>query len=163
MMVNQIGISATVHAMKNNVIFQLMVNKFFDGKTGELDCIAFPDMGEFGQGITNHLFYCQHMALTGKLPPAFIVTAKIAEGVSANRSDERKKSEAEHDIHRTMRYLKFKRSSCGVCGATRSTDGKSLSLCAKCRSVAYCCSEHQRFHWKRGGHKQQCNYVGKMM
>ena len=27
----------------------------------------------------------------------------------------------------------------------------------KCESVSYCCREHQLFHWKKGGHKQQCS------
>ena len=54
MMVHPIGNVATVDAMKNNIIFQLMVNKFFDAKVGKLDVFRFPDRGEYGQGKAAH-------------------------------------------------------------------------------------------------------------
>ena len=28
--------------------------------------------------------------------------------------------------------------------------------CARCRAVLYCSQEHQRLHWKEGGHKRHC-------
>ena len=28
--------------------------------------------------------------------------------------------------------------------------------CARCRAVLYCSQEHQRLHWKEGGHKRRC-------
>ena len=28
--------------------------------------------------------------------------------------------------------------------------------CAQCRAVFYCSEEHQRLHWKKGGHKRYC-------
>ena len=113
-------------------------------------------------GITNYLFYSKHMALTGDLPPAFIVTATIAADTGGSRSDNTEDFKADNDIQSTIKHLKIKRTLCGVCGATRSTNGDPLSVCAKCQSVAYCCSEHQKLHWKQGGHKQQCNLMDKI-
>ena len=44
-----------------------------------------------------------------------------------------------------------------VCGATRTSNGSRLLVCSRCESVAYCCAdEHQKIHWKSGGHKQEC-------
>jgi len=47
-----------------------------------------PEGHLYGEGITNYFFYNQHMTITGRLPPAFIVTATIvAKGVGSNSGD----------------------------------------------------------------------------
>ena len=28
--------------------------------------------------------------------------------------------------------------------------------CVRCKAVFYCSEEHQRLHWKKGGHKRRC-------
>jgi hypothetical protein len=157
MMAQTIDNQLTVDAMQNNIITQLMVNKFFDGETGTLMMLKCPQEEEYGKGIENYFFYNQHMTMTGRLPPAFIVTATIAEGVGIKSGDSTD-DERVVDISRTIKSLKIKHTSCAVCGATRSTNnGGRLATCSSCESVAYCSREHQILHWKKGGHKQQCS------
>ena len=161
MMINPVGHPDTVNAMKNSVILQLVINKFFDGQVPELLMVTFPGMKLYGQGITNYIFYTGHMEMTDRLPPAFIVTASVAEGVDGASNGGRGNTSAETEgevtnIERTMRSLMIKKTACAVCGATKSTNGNRLSVCSRCESVAYCCAEHQKIHWKSGGHKQQC-------
>ena len=121
------------------------------------------------------------------MPPAFIVTATVAEDAGSTSSAYTQMKSDKQTVNHfcsTIKSLKIKRSSCAVCGATRSTNGGSLSTCSKvnilnhiyiddfstylitltcfyqsykCESVSYCCREHQLFHWKKGGHKQQCS------
>jgi hypothetical protein len=154
---------ATFESMKNNIILQLMVNKFFRCGCGDQSIPQpipqFPHLDLYGEGISNFFYYTQHMARSGKLPEAFIVTASVARDVGSIGSETNADVEEvnTNGICRTLKSLKIKRSSCAVCGATRSTSGDHLSRCAKCESVAYCCQEHQAFHWKKGGHKQQCS------
>jgi len=163
MVLNPVGRPETVDAMRKSVVLQLVINKFFDGQTGDLFICTVPGMDKYGQGITNFLFYTQHLSITGRLPPAFIVTASIAEVVDAASGDNGENNSADSvdgnastNLERTMRKLTIKKSSCAVCGATRSPNGTRLSVCSRCESVAYCCAEHQKIHWKSGGHKQQC-------
>ena len=99
------------------------------------------------------------MTLTGRLPPAFIIKASIAKSVDGN-SAENDSIHGNHEllnIERTIKSLRIKKTSCGVCGATRATNGNKLLLCSRCKSVAYCCVNHQKLDWKSGGHKQQCS------
>ena len=42
---------------------------------------------------------------------------------------------------------------CVVCDA-RPTEGNKLFKCARCRSVVYCCRDHQKAHWKE--HRKTC-------
>ena len=42
---------------------------------------------------------------------------------------------------------------CKFCFEVRK-EGSGLSACARCKSVSYCCVEHQKAHWK--AHKPQC-------
>lgn len=159
MVLNPIGHPDTVDAMRNSAILQLTINKFFDGQTGDLLLFTFPGKGNWGQGITNFLFYRKHLSITGKLPPAYIVTASVAKSVGAasddgNTSAENGDRNASADLERTMRKLRIKKSSCGVCGVTRTSNGSRLLVCSRCESVAYCCAEHQKIHWK--WHKQEC-------
>mmetsp|Transcript_36897 Transcript_36897/g.75211 ORF Transcript_36897/g.75211 Transcript_36897/m.75211 type:complete len:468 (+) Transcript_36897:286-1689(+) len=163
MMLHPVGHPNTVDAMRNSVILQLMINKFFNGQTGELLMHTFPAMNLYGSGITNFLFYTRHLSITGRLPPAFIVKASVAEGVdgasisdSGNASAENVEGDVSTNLERTMRKLTIRKTSCAVCGATRSPTGTRLLVCSRCESVAYCCAEHQKIHWKSGGHKQQC-------
>ena len=41
-----------VDVMKDNIILQLMVNKFFDGKAGEMLLPKFPNLLEYGEGLS---------------------------------------------------------------------------------------------------------------
>lgn len=161
MVLNPVGHPDTVDAMRNSIILQLMINKFFDGQTGDLLLCTFPGKGNWGQGITNFLFYTKHLSITGRLPPAFIVTASVAKGVGAvsnigntSESDENNRTAPTTDLERTMRKLTIRKSSCAVCGVTRTADGSRLLVCSRCESVAYCCADHQKIHWK--WHKQEC-------
>ena len=45
--------------------------------------------------------------------------------------------------------------SCEVCGVLSCLDGSKLLVCSACRSVQYCCKEHQKEDWKY--HKRVCN------
>ena len=105
------------------------------------------------------------MAITGRLPPAFIVTASVAEGVVGgssicnNNAGGIEEQDTDTNIRSTVKCLRVRHASCAVCGTTRSTMGGVLSTCGTCESVAYCCREHQVFHWKQGGHKQQCSVL----
>lgn len=113
-------------------------------------------------GIGNYFFYNLHMELTGRMPPAFIIKASITKSVDGNNCSnaERDCIHGDHallNIERTIKSLRIKKTSCGVCGATRATNGNKLLLCSRCKSVAYCCVNHQKLDWKSGGHKQQCS------
>ncbi|KAL7411648.1 hypothetical protein BDY24DRAFT_395602 [Mrakia frigida] len=37
---------------------------------------------------------------------------------------------------------------------TKLKDGEEMMACGKCKSIRYCCREHQRAHWKK--HKKSC-------
>jgi hypothetical protein len=51
MIENPIGHPDTVNAMRNNVVLQLMINKFFHGQEGRLVLVPqFPQMDKYGQG-----------------------------------------------------------------------------------------------------------------
>jgi len=45
---------------------------------------------------------------------------------------------------------------CGASGCSRhqKLNGGALQVCSRCRSVRYCCAEHQKEHWKE--HKAVC-------
>jgi len=46
---------------------------------------------------------------------------------------------------------------CSVCGLLKEhTNDKALKLCSHCRRVYYCGVGCQRWHWKHGGHKEEC-------
>ena len=159
MVLKPIGHPDTVDAMRNSIILQLVINKFFYGQTGDLLLFTVPLKGNWKEGVTNFLFYTKHMSMTGKLPPAYIVTASVAKGVGAasntgNTSTEHVDRNASTDLERTMRKLTIKKSSCAVCGVTRTPNGARLLVCSRCESVAYCCAKHQKIHWK--WHKQEC-------
>ena len=36
---------------------------------------------------------------------------------------------------------------CGICNAIVVVDSRTNGMCNGCRSMWYCCSEHQRLHW----------------
>jgi hypothetical protein len=150
MILNPIGRAETIDAMKKRLVLQLMINKYFDGQTGNLLMCKFPSMKHYGEGITNYLFYTRHLSMTGRLPPAFIITASVAEGIDdtassngGNASADSVDRDASTDLERTMRKLTIKKSSCAVCGVTRTSNGSRLLVRSRCESVAYCCAEHQ--------------------
>ena len=45
-------------------------------------------------------------------------------------------------------------SMCGGRGAPATQEGRAMSKCGRCKTVAYCCTEHQRAHWR--AHKKSC-------
>jgi len=67
MIENPIGHPDTVNAMRNNVVLQLMINKFFHGQEGQLVLVPqFPQMDKYGQGKLRHTsrnHTCQSPAL----------------------------------------------------------------------------------------------------
>jgi len=150
-LVHPVESSEALESIKNNVVFQLMLNKFFD-------CKATPLMLPTGLsvGIRNYMIYNGNMAITNCLPPGLVVTADVASGVDTTEGDSADKLDGSvGDICKSIKNLKVKKSSCAMCGATRSETGGKLSTCSKCNSVAYCCRHHQVLHWKNG-HKQEC-------
>lgn len=158
MLIHAVDDIASIELMKNNIIMQLMVNKFFDESSGTRLFLAFLQQGMYGHGMGSFIYYSQQLELTGNLPLGFIVTTTVAKDVGRSKSGEHDDTEKDVEgICCTIKSLKIKRTSCAVCGSTRSISGESLSLCSKCKSVTYCCQEHQRIHWKKGGHKQQCS------
>lgn len=46
---------------------------------------------------------------------------------------------------------------CGLCRARHCHDGTPLLACSACKSVHYCCREHQKKDWKK--HKNLCMMV----
>ena len=46
-----------------------------------------------------------------------------------------------------------RKHTCAQCGVAEAVRG-DFKACARCRSVHYCCKEHQRAHWKT--HKATC-------
>jgi hypothetical protein len=74
-MQNYSDTATAIECLENNVIFQLMINKFF--KAGQEYGLApnFPDEGLYGQGMTNYLIYKADLELRGSLPPGLIITA----------------------------------------------------------------------------------------
>jgi TPR repeat protein/tetratricopeptide (TPR) repeat protein len=54
------------------------------------------------------------------------------------------------------------RMSCVICGKTEGDAGvSSIQYCAGCSTVQYCGQVCQRYHWKKGGHKQICKEIAK--
>jgi TPR repeat protein len=47
---------------------------------------------------------------------------------------------------------------CSYCGKAHNPPTTKLNACTGCRSVFYCCKEHQRLDWrmKQNGHKEEC-------
>ena len=44
----------------------------------------------------------------------------------------------------------------GTICAHADCDQPGKFRCVRCRTVFYCSEEHQRMHWKEGGHKRHC-------
>ena len=67
-------------------------------------------------------------------------------------------SEEEQHASQMQPPASVQEAGCGVCGRQTRADGKpgKLLRCSRCKSVVYCCKEHQLAHWKRGGHKHEC-------
>lgn len=119
--------SGPVFAIKKNVIFQLMVNKFFDCKVTHMWLPA-----GLNERIQNYMIYSANMAVTKKLPPGLLVTANIAPVVNGSDAENLTSDGRVGDICKSIRKLKVRKSSCAICGATRSsTNGGKLSVCSK--------------------------------
>jgi hypothetical protein len=183
LMEHPIGHPETAAAMRSNAILQLIINRYFTHECGEILVPVFPMLCEYGNGkqksllcqvatlttltshivslellgLTNYILYKQHLIMTGKVPPSFILTASVAQKSHAISSkDVGHGNDTVTDLERTIKSLQIKKTCCALCGSTRSTNGVRLQVCSRCNSVAYCCLEHQKIHWKSGGHKQQC-------
>jgi hypothetical protein len=37
--------------------------------------------------------------------------------------------------------------------------GQKFRKCSQCKRVFYCCPDHQKKHWKKGGHKKECKQL----
>eukprot|EP00977_Amphora_coffeiformis_P000754 scaffold162_cov176-Amphora_coffeaeformis.AAC.14 len=159
-------VSAAVTAMESNVLFQLLVNRFFDTATNRFsnNRNKFPNQGEWGKRITHHLMqrdeYLSNRgtAITTTLPPHIILTASTGGEKNNNNS-----SVQQHAQQYASVVVDWSQRACAICGSTTSKDTNgcgggenSLLSCSQCQSVAYCCQDHQKLHWKRGGHKQDC-------
>jgi hypothetical protein len=150
-----------VSAIEGNIICQLMVNKFFPSGCEMRNVPQFESIeGEYGRGMTNCCFFRGDLFERGTLPPNFVYDATVAKATSSSLNDESKASLVDEfeslDISQMSKDLKIKRSGCALCGATRFKGGGKLKECSKCKSVVYCCTNHQRLHWKKG-HKQECS------
>ena len=164
-MMNYTDKNSAIKAMESNILFQLMINKFFNGGTGSRTVPHFPNLGLYGEGMTNYILYQDDLRERGTLPPNFIYTASIANrsavAVSGANSVNSENAESNNDpdggISKLAKAVTTKKGSCAVCGSTTSTDtGGPLNECGRCHSVVYCCKDHQVLHWKKGGHKQEC-------
>ena len=47
-------------------------------------------------------------------------------------------------------------STGSVCAHVGCTEAGCKLKCERCRRVFYCTEEHQRLHWKEGGHRKYC-------
>ena len=45
---------------------------------------------------------------------------------------------------------------CAACAKAEPPDGTPFSMCTACKKVYYCDVDCQRWHWRKGGHKQEC-------
>ena len=72
--------------------------------------------------------------------------------VSCHESDQ----EVESDFQHYATYSKEKKYTCAVCGRLPT---ENLFACSKCKVLSYCGRECQKLHWKKGGHKQSCNFL----
>ena len=43
-----------------------------------------------------------------------------------------------------------------ICAHVGCSESGCVLKCSRCKSVFYCTKEHQRAHWKEGGHKRYC-------
>jgi len=164
---------SAIEAMESNIIFQLMINRFFKPGTGLILSPQFPGLGEYGKGLTNYFLYQTDLHNRGTLPPNFIYSASIADiptntlanndtaaaaSAVSNTTTAANNNTDSAGIRKLTKYVDVKKGKCAICGATTNTDtaGGRLQECARCHSVVYCCKEHQVLHWKKGGHKQEC-------
>ena len=151
--------NGAIVAMENNIIFQLMINKFFKLGCGMRTIPKFENEGEYGLGMGNYYFYRMDLMERGTLPPNLMYTASIAKTSSPDNDNGDQLLLADKieqiDISKISKSLRRSRNGCAICGATRFKGGDKLKECP-CRSVVYCCRDHQILHWKKGGHKQEC-------
>jgi len=154
-------------AMEQNIILQLLVNRIFTNENDLYILKPIPDYkkdGRFGEALRNQYVYRCDLMYHGTVPPGFIYDASIAkasvrsfpaaEKVAAGANQIGNELE-KLDISDISSALRRRRNGCAICGATRFKGGGKLRECMKCKSVVYCCREHQKLHWKNG-HKREC-------
>lgn len=147
---------SAIRALECNVVFQVMISKFYDSGVGRRLATVFPSLDEYGRGLTNFMLFQDDLEERGTLPPGVIITASVAEPVSGSHDGPCTTTNEEESISRLSKYLERKAMVCAICGTTQRRDtAGSLFTCARCASVYYCCKEHQKLHWKNG-HKQEC-------
>ncbi|KAL7554284.1 hypothetical protein ACHAWF_017728 [Thalassiosira exigua] len=125
---------AAAGIMKKNVIFQLMINRFFDCKLSEV-VIYIPEYITEGsiaeEALSNYFFCSHHFTQTNELPPGYLVTSSVAQRVEVPGIRSKDEDVCAVSMCKTMKKLKIKKSSCAVCGSTRSKEGGKLRVCSK--------------------------------
>lgn len=157
------NINSAIKAMESNIIFQLMINKYFNDGTGQRSDPTFNTLGDHGRGMTNYNHYRSDLSVRGTLPPNIMCTGSIADNTAASATSITKDARNGGNNNNSAGIMKLSedltttKGNCAMCGATTQKDnGGPLFQCSRCNSVAYCCKDHQVLHWKKGGHKQEC-------
>ena len=145
--------STAKEQLGKNVVFQVMINKYFLNEIGDRKIYLFPDLGDLGDAMSNYLYHQDDLYERGTLPPGLWITATVATDVGAD-TEAIEDSAPNNGIWNAAKNLL--RGGCALCGVTVGPDGKDLKRCERCQAVRYCCRNHQRLHWKQGGHKEQC-------
>ena len=129
------GQDGAKHCMKNNALFQLMINGYFNVTAGmTLEDLA-PD---------ELLSFQQYEITVGIAPP------------SENTYDN---GGIFTPIPATMKKATraLENTGCVICGTTNFQTGDTLMQYAGCKSFLYCCKDHQILHWENGHKKDCCN------
>ena len=151
-----------VVAMKQNIIFQLLINKSFD--TGlpihESDVgraqQGLARMGDYGYAVAHFTRVNNDLFQRDAIPPNIIVTASISrsdtningvivENNSSLNDHNNTTNNNNKSITELSKLLRRKRNGgCAICGTTRfKADEGKLKECVRCSSVVYCSRVHQ--------------------
>jgi len=178
-------VTASVTAMESNVLFQLLVNRFFETmwRSSNNNNNQFPNQGEWGKRITHYIMQREKYLFNQSrgTTTTTTTTTTLPEYITPNgsiptttkpttrtiaRSDLDKYTKTSDD--NTSIVIDWRQIACAICGSTTSKvgnisgieatncEGNNLFRCSQCHSEMYCCPDHQKLHWNRGGHKQDC-------